>query len=132
MADVVVVEDHPDVLESILVTLRWGGHRCHPARDGAAGLIRARRIMPDVVLTDLAMPGMTGIELIQRLKEHPATAPIPVIAVTAYVWDMMAQAAAQAGCAAFVGKPFTPAQLLRQVERHASPSTRGGSAIARC
>jgi two-component system, cell cycle response regulator DivK len=77
---------------------------------------------PDLVLTDLAMPKVSGVEVIDAVKRDPETQHIPVVAVTAHVWDSIAQAAGQAGCDGYISKPFSKKQIIQEIYRHLKPS----------
>jgi len=77
---------------------------------------------PDLVLTDLSMPKVSGVEVIEAIKTDPSTQHIPVIAVTAHVWDGIAQSAGQVGCDGYVSKPFTAKQIIQEVHKHLKPS----------
>ena len=108
MALILVVEDEAPIRELLVVLLRAHGHRTDTAGNGAQALTRIEAERPDLVLTDLMMPVMGGVELCRRLKGDPATAAIPVILTSA----VDARHAAGAGADAFVAKPFE----LDQVE----------------
>lgn len=128
---ILVVEDDPDIMRLMTHTLAGAGYQVIPAYGGEDALRKVKRQRPDLILTDLAMPKMSGVEVIQRIKDDPETRQIPVLAVTAYVWDSLAQSAGQVGCDGFVGKPFNAKHLLREVARHlAMPSERAVSAPA--
>ena len=77
----------------------------------------ARAHAPDLVLMDLCMPVMGGIEATRRLKADPATAAIPVVALTARTLDEDVAAAAAAGCEAFLSKPVEPRRVAAEVRR---------------
>jgi two-component system, cell cycle response regulator DivK len=81
----------------------------------AVGMIGRRR--PDLILMDIQLPGMDGLELTRRLKSDHATAPIPVVALTAHTMPLHERAAKAAGCAAFLSKPVSPVVLSAEV-RH--------------
>ena len=119
---VLVVDDDPSVRELLRVLLQ--GHilgsryRVHTVADGRAALAAAQAEPPALVLTDLGLPEMHGLELCQRLKADPRTADIPVVAISGL--EMRAEATA-AGCAAFLHKPVRLADLRTVVERFLTP-----------
>jgi CheY-like chemotaxis protein len=117
---ILVVEDDPDILRILTQTLGSAGYQVVQAYGGEDALRKVKLHPPDLVLTDLAMPVMSGVELIHQLKKDPATHDIPVVAVTAFVWDGIARSAAEVGCDGFLAKPFKSADLLREVARHFS------------
>jgi CheY-like chemotaxis protein len=81
---VLVVEDSQDTRELYALALQLDGYIVAEARDGRDGLLQARDVMPDVIVTDLAMPIMDGWEMIRRLKADPRTRHIPIIACSAH------------------------------------------------
>ena len=80
---IVVIEDEADILEVLQYNLTREGYRVAASRDGEEGLQRIRDENPDLVLLDLMLPGLDGIEVCRRLKADPVTAGVPVIMVTA-------------------------------------------------
>jgi len=116
-ATILVVDDDADMMRIAMHTLAAAGYRCRPARRALDALHQVRLARPDVIVTNLAMPDMSGVEFIGRIKRDPETAAIPVLAVTHPRWNELAQSAAAAGCDGYVGKPFQGSQLLVQVER---------------
>ena len=88
------------------------------ASSGPEGLAEAARVLPDVIVLDLGMPGMDGWEVITRLKADPATSAIPVIALTGHVTDESKRRALEAGVDEYCTKPCRPDELLAAVQRH--------------
>jgi CheY-like chemotaxis protein len=115
---ILVVEDDPDLLRIITHTLSSAGYRTIPAYGGEDALRKIQRERFDLILTDLAMPKMSGVELIETIKRDPETAHIPVIAVTAYWMDSFGDAANDVGCDGHLVKPFRSADLLKVVSRY--------------
>lgn len=113
-----VVEDDLDAMKIASALLATAGYQVVQAYGGKDALRKIHLHQVDLVLTDLAMPDMSGVEVIAAIKSDPRTAHIPVIAVTAFVWDQFAQSAAQVGCDGFIAKPVGKAVLLREVEKH--------------
>jgi len=115
---ILVIEDDPDILRIMLHTLNNGGYRAVPGYGGEDALRKVRKGWFDLILTDLAMPGMSGVEIIDELKSDPETAKIPVVAVTAHVWEGIGRSAGELGCDGYLAKPFMPRQLLEVVARY--------------
>lgn len=115
---ILIVEDNPDQLRILAEMLRAAGYQVASSLGAETGMRRAKALKPDLILTDLAMPQVSGVELIGRLRNDPETQAIPIVAVTAYVWDSIAQAAGTAGANGFIAKPFTRARLIEEVEKH--------------
>ncbi|MGH2350780.1 MAG: response regulator [Chloroflexota bacterium] len=104
---ILVVEDEPDnqaILQTVVEDFISG--RVVLASDGQEALAAVRQAHPDLIILDLMIPVLDGFAVAQRLKGDPATAGIPIIALTAMAREEDEQAALQAGCDAFVAKPF--------------------------
>jgi two-component system, cell cycle response regulator DivK len=114
---VVVVEDHADSREMYVHGLAMFGFRTAEAGDGQEAIRLAVELKPDVIVTDLSLPGLDGCDLIGRLRADPATRGIPVIALTAHADQASALRAHQAGCSAFLAKPCLPDALVAEVNR---------------
>jgi CheY-like chemotaxis protein len=82
VARILIVDDEPDVRYLIRVILESAGHTVTEARHGAAGLTSVESAPPDLVITDVMMPGMNGLEFIERLRSDPNSAAIPILVVS--------------------------------------------------
>ena len=111
-ARVLVVEDDPTVAEVVLGYLRRAGYRVELATDGAEALRLALPVLPDLVVLDLMMPGIDGLEVCRRLREH---GPVPVIMLTALGEETHRVAGLEAGADDYVTKPFSPRELVLRV-----------------
>jgi two-component system, cell cycle response regulator DivK len=114
---VLLVEDNADNQEIYQMILVHHGFSVLQAWDGECGVRMARHHLPDVILMDLTMPRVDGLEATRRLKADPATAAIPVIALTADIEQAARSAAAAAGCVSFLSKPVAPRQVAAEVRR---------------
>jgi CheY-like chemotaxis protein len=115
---VLLVEDDDDAREMMALALTAAGCEVWAAADGAAGLQLAAAHEVDLIITDIAMPRMDGIQMVQLLRQSPSTREIPVIAVTGQaVADIPAQAQA-AGCTAVLSKPCCPDHLIAVLNQH--------------
>ena len=115
-ARILVAEDDADNRRIVVKVLTGEGHHTLEAADGRATLEVARREHPDLIVMDLAMPGMDGWEASRRLKADPQTADIPIIALTAFALRGDEERAREAGCDAYLSKPCRP-QTIREVVR---------------
>jgi CheY-like chemotaxis protein len=106
------VDDCPDTRASVCLLLRLHGHDAREAADGPAALRAAASFPPDVVLLDLAMPGMNGYKVCRRLRNQPATAQALLVAVSGYDRAPYIQFAWDAGFDHYLVKPITIEQLL--------------------
>jgi PAS domain S-box-containing protein len=115
-----LVADDSSVNRRILASLlESAGVRVITAAGGFEAVELARKHRPDVILMDLRMSDLDGFEATRRIQADPATATIPVLAVTASAWGDVRQAARDAGCADFVPKPVRAEVLFAKIERHA-------------
>lgn len=113
-----VIEDDPDLMRLLSHTLKAAGFNVIQAYGGEDALRKVKSHRPDLILTDLAMPKMSGVELIHHVKSDAQTKHIPCVAVTAFTWDHIAQSASQVGCDSFVPKPFNAVRLLQEVAKY--------------
>ena len=109
---VLLVEDDPDTREMYSYYLSYSGLHVTEARTGRRALERARQDRPDVVVTDIAMPEMDGLELSRRLRAEEPTHDVPIIAVS----GQASERARQAGADIVLDKPCEPGHLLRAIE----------------
>ena len=113
---VLVVDDFDDARELYCACLEQAGYRTAEARNGLEAVERALEVKPDVVLLDLAMPVMDGVEAARLLKADHRTRDIHLIALTGYAVARYADAAKAAGCAQVLVKPVLPADLVIAVD----------------
>jgi CheY-like chemotaxis protein len=109
-----IVDDNPENLKLILIVLATSGHELVTATDAIQALHAIERRTPDLILLDLQLPGMDGLELTRRLRAHAHTRTIPIVAVTAYAMKGDEDKARDAGCDDYLVKPIDK-RLLRQV-----------------
>lgn len=112
---ILLVEDSVDLREFYAEYLTYAGFSVVTAINGHEALRMARHLRPDLVLMDLRMPGMDGLEATADLKRNPDLAHIPVVAFTADVTPDAAARARHVGCAAFIAKPAVPDDVARTI-----------------
>lgn len=115
---VLIVEDNEDNLVIYSTILRYAGFTVLEARDGQSGVDTAAREHPGLILMDVSIPVIDGWEATRRLKADPATAKIPIIALTAHALASDQQKAMDAGCDGYIAKPAEPRVVLAAVERY--------------
>jgi two-component system phosphate regulon response regulator PhoB len=126
--EVLVVEDEPDIRALIVHHLTGDGFRCRTAGDGAEALARLRAGVPDLVVLDLMLPGIDGLELTRRVRAEPAWAGLPIIMLTAKADEVDRVVGLEMGADDYIAKPFSPKELLarvRAVLRRAKPADGG-------
>lgn len=112
---ILIVEDDPGSRMLAAATLEDEGYDVASAESAEIAIDLISRRRPDLILMDIQLPGMDGLELTRRLKSEAATASIPVVALTAHTMPLHERAAVAAGCAAFLAKPVSPAVLAAEV-----------------
>lgn len=116
-ATILVVDDDPVILQLLQVNFEMEGFTVITAADGEQGVDRTRADRPDIVVSDVMMPRMTGIELVAVLKADPDTAGIPILLLTAKAQQADIGAGMDAGADDYVTKPFEPLDLVDRVNR---------------
>ena len=112
---VLVVDDDPVIVRLLEVNFEMEGFAVRTAADGLEGLESAKARPPDVIVSDVMMPRMDGLQLVNELKADPATASIPVILLSAKAQADDVRAGIEAGADDYVTKPFEPLDLLDRV-----------------
>lgn len=113
---IVVVEDEPDILEVLSYNLRREGFEVHAAATGTIGLSLIRREKPDLILLDLMLPGMDGLEICRQLRSDEATSESLIIMVTAKGEESDIVLGLGAGADDYISKPFSPKELVARVK----------------
>jgi DNA-binding response OmpR family regulator len=119
---ILVVDDEEDILLLCRVNLEFQGYRVVTASSGSEGLETARRILPSLVLLDVMMPTMDGWHVLDALKAEEATAPIPVVMLTARVQGQDQMRGWSGGAADYIMKPFSPVALLETIRNVMHPA----------
>ena len=112
---ILVIEDHEDNRQIMNVTLSAAGFEVIEAVTGDAGVAMAESERPDLILMDIQLPGLDGYEATRLIKAKPALSHIPIIVVTSYALSGDEVKAKEAGCDAYLAKPFRPRELLAMV-----------------
>ena len=116
--DVLIVEDDPEVRELFAFVLRDAGAHVVAVDSGEEGVRAAASFHPDLVLTDISMPRMDGIEMVRQLRDLEPTKNTPVVALTGHVVAGIPERARGVGCNDVLAKPCAPDALVRTVNRH--------------
>jgi two-component system, cell cycle response regulator DivK len=122
MATILVVEDNPTNMKLAITLLESAGHSVLTANDAEAGLTIARAERPDLILMDIQLPGMDGLEATVQLKRDEATRAIPVIALTALAMKGDEERIRAVGCDGYIAKPMRykefQATIAAQLQHH--------------
>jgi len=116
MARILVIEDNAVAIKLTTLALENAGHTVLCADDAETGLMLARTGLPDLILMDMLLPGMTGLAATALLKTDPATSAIPIIALSAMLTKDDEQKAKVAGCDAYIAKPFRRQELNATID----------------
>jgi len=114
---VLIVEDNPASMRLIRMALRKSGYRVLEAADGLEALAVARRERPDLIVMDVRLPKMDGLEATRRLRQTPGLGRVPIIALTASAMEGDRQRIIAAGCDEYIAKPFNTRQFPDTVAR---------------
>jgi len=112
---ILYIEDHPAQSDIMKQMLEFSGYTVVLAMNGEEGIEKAREAQPDIILMDLRMPGMGGIEAIKQLKQDPLVAEIPVVVLSAWTSQRNREDAEAAGAAKFLAKPVDTKRLIEEI-----------------
>ncbi len=119
---VLVVEDNPLNRKLVRTILRLEGYEVVEAVSGEEALAAASAQKPDLILMDVQLPGIDGLQTCIRLKSNPLTAGIPVVALTSYAMPGDEQKALEAGCQGYVTKPIDTRSFAGTIARYIAPT----------
>ena len=125
-ARILVVEDEPAIQTLISVNLRRAGHEVATALDAEAARQRINEALPDLILLDWMLPGMSGVDMLRRLRSDPRTRQVPIIMLTARGDERDKVEGLETGADDYVTKPFSPRELLARIQavlRRRAPET---------
>jgi two-component system cell cycle response regulator DivK len=112
---ILIVEDEPRNLKLLRDLLQRFGHETMEAADGEQGIALAKTAQPDLILMDIMMPRMDGLEATRILKADATTGHIPIIALTSYAMKGDRERTLEAGCDGYIAKPFDIQEVLKTV-----------------
>jgi two-component system cell cycle response regulator DivK len=112
---ILYVEDNEFNRKIVKQLLAPTKYRLREATDGEAGLRMAHEEAPDLILMDVQLPKMSGLEATRRLRADPQTAAIPIVVITSYALSGDAEKAKDAGATAYLAKPYSPRDLLAKI-----------------
>ena len=112
---ILVVDDNPINLELMTILLESEGFEVEPVEDAETTLQRIRQSPPDLLVVDVQLPGMSGLDLLREVRSDPRTQDLCAIVVTSYAMSSDEQMAYQAGCDGYIRKPIDTRTFGRQV-----------------
>lgn len=113
---ILIADDEVYMLRLLEMTFKKGGYPVVSCRDGREALATAAQVLPQLIVLDVMMPGVDGMEALRQLKGNPATRDIPVVMLSAKGQALTKVEAESAGAVLFFAKPFSPNQLLSEAQ----------------
>ncbi|KAA0875147.1 response regulator transcription factor [Nitrincola tapanii] len=115
MTQVLVVDDEPNILLSLEFLMEQAGFQVHTAADGESALQTINAITPDLVLLDISLPGISGFDVLEQLRQDPRFKRLPVIMLTAHGREVEKEKGLALGADDYVTKPFSTQALVQKV-----------------
>ncbi|MFB3891674.1 MAG: response regulator [Phycisphaerae bacterium] len=122
---ILLVEDNEQNIYLATFLLVKSGHEVVQVRNGTQAVDEAMRVLPDLIILDIELPGMDGYAVARAMRKQPALGSVPIIAVTSYAMVGDREKALQAGCTDYIEKPINPDTFVRQVAQYL-PAAQGG------
>jgi two-component system phosphate regulon response regulator PhoB len=113
---ILIIDDEPDIVELLDYNLRQAGYTVVNARDGASAIATVRRHRPDLIVLDLMLPDIPGIEVCRRLRRESASESIPILMLTARTEEIDRVVGFEVGADDYVTKPFSPREIVLRVQ----------------
>jgi two-component system, cell cycle response regulator DivK len=123
---IVLIEDNEQNLYLATFLLEKNGCKVVPARNGPEGIELAGRVLPDLVVLDIQLPGMDGYAVARALRQHPALREVPIVAVTSYAMVGDRERTLEAGCNGYLEKPINPDTFTSEIETFLKARPTGG------
>jgi two-component system, OmpR family, phosphate regulon response regulator PhoB len=120
---VLVADDEEDIVGLVTMIIERSGHEVVSVRDGAQALAALRRRRPDLVVLDISMPEVDGLEVLRRIRADEATSELPVLLLSAQAQEADVRRGFATGASAYVKKPFSPRELAKRVDELLGSST---------
>ena len=118
MKRILVVEDEEANMYLIRFILRKSGYEVIEARSGEEGVELAIEEKPDLVIMDIQLPGIDGLEATKRIRESEANEELPIVALTSYAMVGDKEKALKAGCTGYIEKPINPETFITEIEKY--------------
>jgi CheY-like chemotaxis protein len=118
MKRILVIEDNATNMYLISFVLRKNGYEVIEARSGEEGVELAIKDKPDLIIMDIQLPGIDGLEATKKIRESEADGEIPIIALTSYAMTGDREKALKAGCTGYIEKPINPDTFIGEIEKY--------------
>ena len=118
MKRILVVEDNEDSMYLISFILKNNGYEVIEACSGEEGVVLAIKEKPDLILMDIQLPGIDGLEVTKRIRESEADGEIPIVALTSYAMIGDREKALAAGCTGYIEKPINPETFMEEIRKY--------------
>lgn len=112
---ILLIEDDSDISELVQYNLEREGFKVYCSADGEIGLSQALQLVPDLIVLDLMLPGLDGLQVCRKLRANPATAEIPIVMLTAKGEESDIVVGLEMGADDYVSKPFSPKELMARI-----------------
>lgn len=116
MAKVLVVDDEPNIVLSLEFLMQQAGFEVETAEDGATALAKVEAAPPDLILLDISLPGISGFDVLEQLRQEPLYAKLPIIMLTAHGREVEKEKGLALGADDYVTKPFSTQALVEKVQ----------------
>jgi len=116
MARVLIVDDEPNILLSLEFLMQQAGLEVDTADTGESALTKIAANPPDLLLLDISLPGISGFDLLERVREQPATRTLPVVMLTAHGREVEKEKGMALGADDYITKPFSTQELVARIE----------------
>ncbi|WP_104203781.1 response regulator transcription factor [Billgrantia saliphila] len=116
MAKVLVVDDEPNIVLSLEFLMQQAGFDVETAEDGETALAQVEAAPPDLILLDISLPGISGFDVLEQLRQHPRYARLPIVMLTAHGREVEREKGLALGADDYVTKPFSTQALVEKVK----------------
>ena len=118
MKRILIIEDHESNIYLISFILKNHGYNVIEARSGEEGIALACNVRPDLIIMDIQLPGIDGLETTRRIRRSEGDGKIPIIVLTSYAMIGDRERALAAGCTGYIEKPINPETFINEIERY--------------